>query len=249
MTDLHFHCLPFIDDGPRSWDQAVDLCRAAADEGTKTIVATPHVLRDPWINADVSARDAAILRLNDLVGGTPAILAGCEVYFTPDLPELLEDGVDGPLTTLNRGDHLLVEFPLLSVPREADLVIHELTLMGFVTVIAHPERNLEFAANPARLASLVAKGAKTQVTAGSLIGEFGPNAFDTVLAFRKLGLVHLIASDAHSVDRRPPCLREARDWVRNAWGEDAERALCIDGPDQIVQGAAAIPSSEETGAE
>ncbi len=80
VIDLHFHCLPFIDDGPGSWDDAVALCRMAAEEGVETIVATPHVLRDPWINHDQTERDDLLLRLNDLVGGTPAILAGCELY-------------------------------------------------------------------------------------------------------------------------------------------------------------------------
>ncbi len=212
----------------------MDLCRAAADEGTETIVATPHVLRDPWINADCAVRDASILRLNDLLGGTPAILPGCEVYFTPDLPELLEAGEHGPLTTLNRGSHILIEFPALSVPREAELVFHELALIGITVVVAHPERNLELAANPQRLASLVRIGARTQVTAGSLIGEFGRGAFETALAFNEMGLIHVVASDAHSEDQRPPRMKRAREWVRANWGDEAERALFIDNPRQIV---------------
>ena len=30
MIEVHFHCLPGIDDGPSDWDEAVALCRAAA---------------------------------------------------------------------------------------------------------------------------------------------------------------------------------------------------------------------------
>ena len=48
MIDLHHHCLPGFDDGPRTWDEAVELCGIAAEEGIETIVATPHVLRGRW---------------------------------------------------------------------------------------------------------------------------------------------------------------------------------------------------------
>ena len=71
MIDLHFHCLPGIDDGPASLEDAVALCRAAAEEGVESLVATPHVLRGDWINEAPAARDELVLRLNDQLGGDP----------------------------------------------------------------------------------------------------------------------------------------------------------------------------------
>ena len=110
MIDLHFHCLPGIDDGPDTWEQAVTLCRAAAAEGTTAVVATPHVLRDPWLNEDVATRDALVSRLNGLLLGDPVVLAGCEYFFTSSATELVERGAAGPLVGLNRGKYLLLEF-------------------------------------------------------------------------------------------------------------------------------------------
>ncbi len=234
MIDLHFHCLPFIDDGPRSWDEAVALCRMAAEEGVETIVATPHVLRDPWINHDPTERDELLLRLNDLLGGTPAILPGCELYFTSELPDLLEEGTDGPLTLLNRGDHVLVEFPALSVPRSVERVFHELELLGITPLIAHPERNLALAADPFRLENLVARGAKTQITAASLLGDFGPSAYDASIEFHERGLMTLIASDSHNIANRPPRIQAAREWVIANWGEEEARRLFIENPAQVI---------------
>ncbi len=101
MIDLHFHCLPGIDDGPASWDEAVALCRRAADEGTTTIVATPHVLHESWANDDPIARDRLIARLNTLLEGSPAIVPGCELSFCADLPELWELGANGPLVGIS----------------------------------------------------------------------------------------------------------------------------------------------------
>ena len=84
LIELHFHCLPGLDDGPLGWDEAVALCRAAANDGSTIIVATPHVLRYPWVNDDAAARDQRILKLNTLLGGQPKVLAGCEYLFSSD---------------------------------------------------------------------------------------------------------------------------------------------------------------------
>ncbi len=236
MIDLHFHCFPGIDDGPESWEAAVALCRAAAAEGTKTIVATPHVLRDPWLNEDPAVRDQMLLKLNTLLGGTPAVLAGCEVWFTGDLVELAEKGEAGPLTRLNRQGYLLVEFAPGHVPQSAEAAFHELVLLGVTPVVAHPERNLVLARDAERLASLVERGAVAQVTAASLLGELGRPAMVACEEFFRRGLVHLVASDAHSMEKRPPRLKAARERVRKSWGAEAEEALFVSNPKAVVEG-------------
>lgn len=236
MIDLHFHCLPGIDDGPDSWDDAVALCRQAAAEGTTSIVATPHVLRDGWLNEDPRVRDELIMKLNTLLGGKPAILPGCEFFYSYDAPELWELGPEGPLTGLNRSAYLLLEFPGTGVPREADNVIHELVVLGVTPVIAHPERNLEFATDPDRLADFVKRGAVAQVTASSLTGEFGRQALAASQEFFKRGLIHVVASDAHNVKRRPPRLAAAREKVRKDWGTEVESALFEGNVNAIVEG-------------
>ena len=42
MIDIHCHILPEVDDGPRSWEVAIEMCRIAAADGVTHIVATPH---------------------------------------------------------------------------------------------------------------------------------------------------------------------------------------------------------------
>ena len=234
MIDVHFHCLPGIDDGPRDWDEAVALCQLAAAEGTKTLVATPHVLRDGWLNEDPAIRDQLVLKLNTLLGGTPAVLAGCEFAFSSDAVDLVERGASGPLTTLNRGRYLLLEFLPGSLSAATDSVLHELALMEVTPVIAHPERNRRFARDPKLLAGLVGRGAVVQITAGSLLGDFGDGPYEACQEFFQRGLVHLVASDAHSVGRRPPRLDAARGRVRRDWGEDAESGLFEANPRALV---------------
>jgi protein-tyrosine phosphatase len=225
VIDIHFHCLPGIDDGPETWEEAVELCRAAADEGTKTIVATPHVLREPWINEDRAERDRLVVQLNALLGGRPAIVPGCELFFTADVLELWDRGSEGPLTGLNGGSALLIEFPSYGVASQAEWIFHELSVMGVQPVVAHPERNAELARNPERLASLVARGALTQITAASLLGEFGRGPLAAAQEFYARGLVHTVASDAHSLTGRPPRLAAARRWAERRWGTAATNEI------------------------
>src|SRR3981189_1485123 len=42
VIDIHCHLLPEVDDGPKSWDVAVEMCRMAAADGITHAVATPH---------------------------------------------------------------------------------------------------------------------------------------------------------------------------------------------------------------
>jgi len=235
LIDVHFHCLPELDDGPPNWEESVALCRAAAAEGTRTLVATPHVLRDGWLNENAAVRDQLILKLNTLLGGSPSVLAGCEYAFSSDTIELLERGAAGPLTTLNRGRYLLVEFLPGALPPATDSILHELSLMDFTPVIAHPERNRLFSANPGRLEKLVERGAVVQITAGSLLGDFGYGPYEACEKFFRRGLVHLIASDAHSVARRPPRLAAAREAVVRLWGSEAEAGLFEANPSALLR--------------
>ena len=235
MIDIHFHCLPGIDDGPSSFDEAVELCRAAAAEGTETIVATPHVMRDPWLNEDPAERDRLLVRLNALLGGKPAVVPGCELFFSSDVLELWDRGAAGPLVALNRGSALLLEFPTHLVAPQAEWILHELSVMGVQPVIAHPERNAEFAHNPDRLASLVSRGARTQITAGSLLGDFGRGPLAAAEDFFARGLVHLVASDAHSLAERPPRLAAARRWAERKWGEVMAREIFETNAEAVAQ--------------
>jgi protein-tyrosine phosphatase len=235
VIDVHFHCLPGIDDGPEDWGEAIALCQAAAAEGSTTLVATPHILRDGWVNDDPIVRDQLILRLNTMLGGRPSVLAGCEYLFSADAIELVERGRWGPLTYLNRTRYLLLEFPSGEKPATTDAIFHEFSLMEVTPVIAHPERSRVFANDPEELETLVERGAIVQITAGSLLGDFGPVPLAACDEFFRRGLIHLVASDAHSLSRRPPRLAAARDRVRQKWGAEAEEGIFEANPRALLR--------------
>jgi protein-tyrosine phosphatase len=233
MIDIHHHCLPNVDDGPKGWDQAVAQCLMAADEGIETIVATPHVLRGAWQNAERAPLEILVRELQERVGSTPRILLGSEYFFAHDVRELLAQRRS--IIPLADGHYILVEFTANAVPPLIEQVFYHLQLDGWTPVIAHPERNTVFQSKPELLASLVRLGARTQVTNGSFTGEFGQKAEACATRWLGEGLIHIAATDAHNTAKRPPRARQARLRVAELAGERTAKALFEDNPRAVIE--------------
>jgi protein-tyrosine phosphatase len=236
MIDIHHHCLPDVDDGPREWDEAVALCRASAEEGIETIVATPHVLRGRWKAFSIPELEARIAELRRRVGDTPRLLLGSEYFFAHDVLEVLN--ARNAIVPLAGSRYVLVELAANSVPPLIEQPLYRMQLEGWVPVLAHPERNLVFQARPDVLAGLLEHGVKTQVTTGSLTGDFGPQARQAAETFLRRNLVHFLATDAHNMTRRPPRVREARAVVEELAGSDVADALLVRNPRAVIENRA-----------
>jgi protein-tyrosine phosphatase len=239
MIDLHCHILPGIDDGPRSLEQAVEMCRMAAAAGCEALVATPHQRKSDWWNGDREALAALRRQLQEAVGPAPRILGGGEIRVDPrllaEILALREDDAHGPLP-LAGSRYLLLEFgPEAGVAEAADLV-HELSVAGWRPVLAHPEFIHWMAADPPAVAHLVSLGALAQVTAMSLTGDFGRRAQADASRLVEMGLVHFVASDAHDLKRRPPGLARAWEAIAERWGEETASELLADNPRAVVAG-------------
>ena len=50
MIDLHAHILPGLDDGARTLEESVEMCRISYGDGVRTVVATPHILPGVYEN-------------------------------------------------------------------------------------------------------------------------------------------------------------------------------------------------------
>ncbi len=222
MIDLHSHLLPNLDDGPRTLEDSIQMCRISYQDGIKTIVATPHILPGIYKNdrstilSKVDELNEAIKRLG--VGiqtpnselRTPnselslKILPGADVHFSSDILQRYED--EEIVTVNDRGRSLMIEFAFQGIPYQAEEVLFQLLTRGIIPIISHPERNMEIGQRPKRYYEMVRMGCLGQVTAMSLTGEFGPGVRRSAEKLLTKRLVHMIASDAHSIDGRPPIL-------------------------------------------
>lgn len=233
MIDIHHHCLPGVDDGPRDLAEAADLCAMAAAEGIETIVATPHVLRGRW---PVFSRQELVQRTEELrarVNDTPRLLVGSEYFFGHDMPEVLQSGT--AILPLAGSRYILLELAANSVPPLLEQPFYRAQLDGWIPVIAHPERNTVFQARPDVLAFLIGHGAKVQVTATSLTGAFGAEAKKAAETFLRLRMVHFIATDAHNTSKRPPVVKDAIEALRSVAGDEMTAALTVENPRAVVE--------------
>ncbi|CAH1211283.1 Tyrosine-protein phosphatase YwqE [Paenibacillus auburnensis] len=208
MIDIHSHILPFMDDGATDWEAALSMAQDAVQDGISTVVATPHHANGIYMNPAPTIGQAVQL-LNERIqqAGLPLlVLPGQEIRIYGDL---LNDLEQSQLLTLAGSNYILLEMPSSRVPRTMEETCHELVIQGFVPVIAHPERNAEVAANPAKLERLIELGAVGQVTAQSLAGTFGSKLQKLSLDLCRRNAVHIIASDAHDSSHRPFGLSEA----------------------------------------
>jgi protein-tyrosine phosphatase len=162
------------------------------------------------------------------------ILPGADVHFSPNLLQLCRNG---EIVTVNDGGQcLMVEFDFMGLPYQGEEVLFQLISRGIIPVITHPERNFEIARSPKRYYEMVKMGCLGQVTAMSLTGEFGSEVkrvAERLLAHR---LIHLIASDAHSVHERPPLLSPAVREAEKLVGREEAQKMVTEYPRALLEG-------------
>ncbi|WP_339171902.1 CpsB/CapC family capsule biosynthesis tyrosine phosphatase [Anoxybacillus sp. FSL W8-1294] len=220
MIDVHSHILPSVDDGAKTFDDAIEMAKAAVAEGITTIIATPHHRNGTFEN-DKRSIIEHVYALNEALQmhHIPlSILPGQEVRIHG---ELMDHYRDGDILSLAETKYVLVELPSDHVPRYTEQLLFDMQLQGLVPIIAHPERNSELIEHPTKLYDLVKKGALTQLTAGSIAGKFGKKIKNFSLQIIEANLAHLIASDAHNTTSRAFHMREAYDVIQKQFGSQA----------------------------
>ena len=210
-TDIHFHALPGVDDGPPTMEDSLELARLAVSDGTRTVVATPHIRRE--FLADPSEVPLRVAELQDRLRaeGIPlSVLAGGELD-AEMVSSLSQDQLDQIAVGPSGARWLLLEAPFDGLEGRLVEASAELRARGFGVVLAHPERAAGVLAGGCRiLRDQLDAGCVAQVSASSLTGAHGHEAQVSGWALLDYGLAHVLASDAHS-PRRAPCLEQGID--------------------------------------
>ena len=233
-VDIHCHCLPGLDDGPATMADALALCRALVANGMDTVIATPHQLgRYDGCNSPRAVREA-VLALNSvlLTEDVPlAVTAGADVRVDERIPTMLDE--DLVLTLADGGLYLLLELPHETFIDPAPLLA-DLAARGVRAVISHPERHETLARRPDLVLPWLAKGALLHVTAGSLLGDFGPAAEAAAWHWLSGNMVSLIATDAHDTEGRRPQMSGAIEAITRRLGHEAARRVCLENPIRVL---------------
>lgn len=235
-VDIHCHCLPGLDDGPGSLEDSIALCEALVLDGITTVIATPHQLgRYDRLNSaeDIYEGVTELSAELDKLRIPLEILPGGDVRVDERLPKLLDLGE--VRTAADAGCHLLLELPheLYVDPLS---IIDLLRERGLQAIMTHPERHHYLSVRHSWAGDWITHGAVLQVTAGSLLGEFGDRAYHNAWHLVQNGLASLVATDAHDTNRRPPRMSEAIKLLTRQVGSDVTRLLTIENPLRVLSG-------------
>ena len=233
MIDLHSHILPGIDDGAKTLEVALEMARIAVADGIHTMACTPHIYPGMYLN-DGPGIQAAVQTLQaelDHHDIALRLVVGADVHLVPGLIDGLRTG---RIPTLNGSRYFLLEPSHTTPPPHFEAAVVDLIKAGYTPIITHPERLTWVERHFPVFLRLIEQGAWVQITAGALSGMFGRRAQHWGRRFLAEGHTHLIASDAHSDNRRVPRLREAHD-LACAWlGEEEAQRLVTGRPQAVI---------------
>ena len=196
--DIHSHVLPGVDDGVRTYGEAIMVLKGLSSLGVKRVTCTSHV----YFPALMNGRENLYPLLEDLRAGLQKEGIGIEL----DLGAEYRVG-EYMLSLIERGEILsgnnnrvLVEHNFLSPSPFFDQVVFELQARGYEVVLAHPERYVFWEDDIVRRGKeLKNKNCRLQVNILSFAGYYGKEAQRGAERLHDAGLIDYYAGDVHGM--------------------------------------------------
>ncbi len=230
MIDLHTHILPAIDDGAQSIAESVALLKEEQKQGVSTVVLTPHYNNEVLdLNLFLKQRNdsyAALIEAVKKENLSMNLLLGAEVYLDPFIVT-----IDLSQLVIENTNYILLELPVTHFPVNIKKVFYHIRLKGFIPILAHVERYTYFRNRPEILKDLVDTGVLCQINADKLF-KWRDQKFIRSCFIHDM--VHVLASDTHSLDKRPPLLADAYKKVEKMINKSTRKYL-EDNAAKIIQ--------------
>ena len=206
------------------------MCRAAAADGITHMVATPHA--NDRYHYDRDYLKGLLAHLQELIGNSLKLSLGCDFHLSYDN---LRDALANPNRYVIEGTrYLLVEFSNYGVPQQTTDSFLKLGDCGITAIITHPERNPILRESPQRVVEWAEQGCVIQMTGSALTGFWGERTRRAALWLLEHQAVHVLATDAHDMEKRVPVLSTARDAAAEICGGDVAEAMVEANPRAII---------------
>lgn len=225
MIDIHSHILPMIDDGASSVEMALEMLKMAYEDGTDSIILTPHFAHSYGFDNPNSKIKELYDDLKYIVKAERIpinIYLGCEYLYTTK-NAFYEDLKD--ITFMNDTKYILIEFYFdvegSTILEAVDTVLEN----GFIPILAHMERfdcvqeNIDIAIKAKQ------KGAYLQMNKGSILGRYGQIVKDTSYDLLNKDAYTFVGSDAHHPSRRTPLMYDAYQFIKEYFGKTYAKDL------------------------
>lgn len=236
MVDIHCHILPDVDDGAETLSDALEMAYLAVSCGVTDLVATSHVRGSEEGLEEIGVLPRQFLSLKEAVARENIPLKlhlGAEILCTGETAELARQG---KLPTIGETNYVLCEFYFNAPWNYMEDILDTIVQSGYLPIIAHPERYDALREDRRRILHWFRAGYVLQVNKGSLFGAFGSRVQSTALWMLDTGLLHLIASDAHSPIRRTTDLTRLKEFLSDRYPLGYVRLLLEENPGRVIRG-------------
>lgn len=232
FCDLHTHVLSGVDDGASTMEYALQMLRNAVASDVELLAVTPHCNRlyemHNYLEEDLLDR---FLHLQQTAKDIPVrLVLGAEVLADEFLPQLLHQK---KIPTINGSRYLLTEFPVDTRPAFFQDILQSILALGYIPLVAHPERYLSVCEMPQIVAQWLDMGCHLQLTGGSIIGEYGKTVQRTAAFLLQQDFVACVASDAHGLHHRSNYLLDVYDHLRLRYSKRYAQCLMYENPVNI----------------
>jgi protein-tyrosine phosphatase len=236
LIDIHCHILPALDDGALDMADSVAMAREAQRDGIAVVCATPHICDDHDVRIDeLPSRVAELQRELDQRRAGVRIAQGAEVA---QMAAWRLSAEHLRCLSLDGGGWILLEPAPGPIGDELGELARHLADRGARTIVVHPERHADEHLER-HLRTLAAQGCLIQWTADFVAHQ---DAGGAVLRLAREGLVHLLASDAHSSHGgRPLRLSTGFDRLREVCPAEQVAWIAEEAPVAILRGAELAP--------
>jgi tyrosine-protein phosphatase YwqE len=194
-ADMHSHLIPRIDDGVRSYEQALITIERLMEAGYEKFVTTPHIMSDSYPNTMAIIRDKE-KQLREFLASKNLkieITAAAEYYLDEYTIKIVEE--DKELLTF--GDrYFLFETNYLSEPYILKDFVFKVTSKGYKPILAHPERYQYMTIDKA--GDLMDRGVLLQVNMLSLSGFYGRPVQKLAEKLIEKKMINFLGTDCHN---------------------------------------------------
>lgn len=229
MIDIHAHILPFVDDGSQDLISSIEMIKESINQGISDIILTPHYRNGYKLSRDkISEQFENFKKQVKDIGININLFLGQEIFVDIDFKKKLKND---DFLLMNNSKFVLIEF---AIDEKGDIseIVYELIRMGYIPIIAHFERYINFSINDAM--EIKALGGYIQVNADSIVSSrFGRIYKRTKLLFKK-NLVDFVASDIHS--NRQNYMLKASNLIAKRYGEKIRDEVFNLNAKKIIQG-------------
>lgn len=242
MVDIHSHILPYLDDGAKSMEEAIEMARIAVNSGIYHMVASSHGNYNCYTLEDYREM---FTRLQSVIFERQiplTLYSGMEIFINNKAAQKIKER---KLLSINHTNYFLIEFDFEEDPQYVCDQIKKLKANNDNIILAHPER-YQFIQKDLELAYyLEEQGCILQMNKGSLVGEFGSKCQALGIQMLEHGIIHIIATDAHDKTYRSHSLRRVMNYLYNHYSSLEIRLWFSENPSRILKGCPIIRFNRE----